>query len=90
MSTLDLINNQWLLLLTTPSDATLEETGFPVKVQKFLLNSDITSSESNLFQLYGLQEGQSILIRPDGYIAWKGSQQTQAIQDALRSALYLK
>lgn len=87
-STLDLVdNNKWLLFTT--SSMPLNESDFKVPLCNLVLDLDVSSSTTNLLDLYGLPKGRCILIRPDGYIAWKGPQNNQAVQAGLRHALCL-
>ena len=92
ISTLDLFEREFVLL-TAPetaaawADAVNEAariTGAPVKIITIGEGGDWTSTSGEFSTLYGLQENEAILVRPDGHIGWCGkSPDAKALIDAI-------
>ncbi|KAI9690447.1 MAG: hypothetical protein M1822_009410 [Bathelium mastoideum] len=98
ISTLDLVK-QHLVLLVTDSDSPWIDAANSqhVPIDTYVLNEaskpyhDLISSAR---QIMGLDEGRCLLVRPDGYIAWRGDRRLggheHALKRALSSILYIE
>lgn len=68
ISTLDLFGKEWVLLTQNPEWKMANELSLSV----LCLNKDFFSEDDQAFsKLFGLSDANAVLIRPDGYIAWR-------------------
>jgi len=91
ISLFDLFEGRLTLLTGEPDSAfraatmELADEGLPITVVSIggeLLDPD------GAFELgYGLAAGEAVLVRPDGYVAWRGSAGPMSVSDSLRAAV---
>jgi hypothetical protein len=80
ISSLELYQRGWLLL---SEDARWCEAAAVLGVERVQIGVDVTSSAPGDFRAaFGLREGGAVLMRPDGYIAWRA---TEGVEDAERA-----
>jgi putative polyketide hydroxylase len=59
----------------------------PVVAYTVGTNGDLGDPDDNWHQVYGVEADGAVLVRPDGYVAWRSRSGTSNPQEALRSAL---
>ncbi len=99
LSILDLFERDWVLLTGSPGDswrAALErvEPALRAGVRLVTIGSegDFEDPTGNWRELYGLERGGAVLVRPDGHVAWRGptgdARAGGALDDVLASVLH--
>ena len=59
-----------------------------IELESFLLQEDFTVVDTDLFKtLFGIGDNGAILIRPDGYIAWKTEESTANLNESLSEVI---
>lgn len=90
-SSLELISTNFLLFATDASSPWIQAAkGLDSKVDTFTLNKSSTpykDPEEKLKNFGKVGEGQALLIRPDGFIAWKAEKMERGHQKTLKDAL---
>ncbi|KAH8663231.1 FAD binding domain-containing protein [Ilyonectria robusta] len=91
-SSLELISTNFLLFATDASSLWIQAAkGLDLKVDTFTLNKSSTpykDPEEKLKNFGKVGEGQALLIRPDGFIAWKAEKMESGHQKTLKDALH--
>ncbi len=90
LSTLDLFGHGLTLLTTSRNNAWCDaardsERSLGVQIDTYVIGRAGLADHGRFAELYGLEEGGAVLVRPDGYIAWRAQSVGQASE--LRSAL---
>jgi hypothetical protein len=96
LSTLDLFQKGWVLITANKKwgDAA-EVQNLKIMLDNYLLGEDFTTDDLQTFKkLYGIGENGAILIRPDGFIAWKTKEligdEVKALSEAVKSVAQLE
>ncbi|MGH2873757.1 MAG: hypothetical protein ACRDL5_15005, partial [Solirubrobacteraceae bacterium] len=63
-----------------------ERLGVPVSVHA-AGEHGLLDPRGALGEAYGIADGGAVLVRPDGFVAWRGRDQARANADALASVL---
>jgi putative polyketide hydroxylase len=73
LSTIDLLGRRFVLL-ASPGGAfwrsAVSQPGLP-PIDVWVLGEDVVDAEASWMEAYGVQEGGAVLVRPDGYVAWR-------------------
>ena len=100
LSTIDLFGHGWTLL-TSAGSAGWDEAArrvaqrlqLPLEVFSVGATQGLRDVECTFQHIYGIGETGAVLVRPDGFIAWRtvhsGAQPDQVLEEALRSILSL-
>ena len=97
ISTLDLFGREWVLLLGSDGYAwqeaaqrAAERLSLPLNIYTF--GSDLVDVNGSFYAAYGITPAGAVLVRPDGFIAWRSERQEKeperAIEQALSSLLF--
>ena len=97
ISTLDLFGREWVLLLGSDGHAwqeaaqrAAERLSLPLTI--YTVGSDLVDVNGSFYAAYGITPAGAVLVRPDGFIAWRGEHQEKdpehAIEQALSSLLF--
>jgi putative polyketide hydroxylase len=93
-STLDLFECGFVLLTNGTSDgyryATLhaaDELKMPLAAYSISADGDFSCEEANFAELYGLDTGGVVLVRPDGHVAWRSRGNAGASEAFMRAVL---
>lgn len=73
ISTIDLVGRRFVLLAApggAPWRAALNQRGLP-QIDLHIIGEDVMDSEDSWMNVYGVQDGGAVLVRPDGYVAWR-------------------
>ena len=73
ISTIDLLGRGFVLLAASGGSfwrSAARQYGVP-RIDVRVLGEDIVDSDSSLMAAYGMEEGGAVLVRPDGYVAWR-------------------
>ncbi|KAF5621318.1 phenol 2-monooxygenase [Fusarium tjaetaba] len=97
ISTLDLIKTNFVLFTTDPSSPWIEAAkDMRPEIDTHSINRDtgtFNDPDDAFSRICKISEGEAILVRPDGFIAWRGEQRKDGhrnvLQKALESALHL-
>ncbi|MDD1368233.1 FAD-dependent oxidoreductase [Bacillus sp. MHSD_36] len=80
VSVLDLLGNDFVLFTGAENDSWAESAhtvsaklGVNIKVYRVGLSGDFIAQENVFSELYGLDDGGAVLIRPDGFIGWRSA-----------------
>ncbi|KAH7136762.1 FAD binding domain-containing protein [Dactylonectria estremocensis] len=91
LSTLDLIKTNFVLFATEPSSPWIDAAkNMALSVDTHGLNessSPLRDEDGSLRSVARISEGEALLVRPDGFIAWKAKVVVEGHQEALKSAL---
>ncbi len=91
ISTIDLFLKGWTLLTANKKWDTAAKNILPqlkLKPDTVLLGKDIDAEDPKTFKkLFGIGENGAILIRPDGYIAWKATTVPQDAEQVLENVV---
>ena len=92
VSTLDLFDGRLTVLTGRRGHlhgevAELAAQGLPVVM--LTVDRDLLDENGDLEALYGSADGHAVLVRPDGYVAWRGSASAADAAECLRSAVDL-
>ncbi|MEV0618110.1 hypothetical protein AB0I81_32625 [Nonomuraea sp. NPDC050404] len=77
ISTLDLFGSGYVLMATKPGGHAWMEAGRLVKdrlgiqLTRLLVNDELLDVDGRFPEQYGVRGGGAVLIRPDGYVAWR-------------------
>lgn len=74
ISILDLFQKGWVMITTDKQWQDVAKSFFDskIKLDTYLIGHDIITADPHAFKtLYGIGDHGAVLIRPDGYIAWK-------------------
>lgn len=79
-STLDLFGREFVLLTGTEGqgwcDASQElsnRIGIPLRSYRISPDGELTDPGKNWAEMYGIEAGGAVLVRPDGYVAWRSA-----------------
>lgn len=76
LSTLDLVKQNFLLITTDESSGWMDAAqsqSIPMDVHVITeQSSPIRDHSSRIKELYRMENGEAVLVRPDGHIAWRG------------------
>ena len=100
LSTIDLFGHGWTLLTSTGHAAWDDAAGrvaqrlhLPLEVFSVGATEELRDVEDSFQHVYGIGETGAVLVRPDGFVAWRtvhaGTQPEQVLEEALRSILSL-
>lgn len=73
ISTIDLVGRGFVLLAARGGTfwrAAANQHGLP-RIDVWVLGDDILDAEDSWITAYGVEEGGAVLVRPDGYVAWR-------------------
>lgn len=73
ISTIDLFGRGFVLLAALGGSfwrSAASQHGLP-RINVWVLGEDIVDSEDSWMAAYGVREGGAVLVRPDGYVAWR-------------------
>jgi putative polyketide hydroxylase len=94
MSTLDLFGNRFVLLAGADGAAWCEAArrighvgGFDLECHRFGAGGDLTAVENRWPVAYGVTEGGAVLVRPDGFVAWRSRDCPTQPERTLRDVL---
>jgi putative polyketide hydroxylase len=94
LSTLDLFNGQWVLLAGPTGGAWCDAAGRMTVAGAFALqcycvghDGDLRDVDNRWSTAYGVGGNGAVLIRPDGFIAWRAGNSGHEPETALRDAL---
>ncbi|MFN7943827.1 MAG: FAD-dependent monooxygenase [Blastocatellia bacterium] len=71
ISTIDLFNNQWTLLAGKDGGEWKKAADSINDLQSYQIGSDLQDIENRWSSAYGVDADGAILVRPDGFIAWR-------------------
>ena len=97
ISTLDLFGREWVLLLGSDGHAwqeaaqrAAERLNLPLNIYR--VGSDLVDVNGSFYAAYAIPPAGAVLVRPDGFIAWRSEHQEKeperAIEQALSSLLF--
>ena len=97
VSTLDLFGREWVLLLGSDGHAwqkaaqrAAERLNLPLNIYR--VGSDLVDVNGSFYAAYTITPAGAVLVRPDGFIAWRSEHQEKeperAIEQALSSLLF--
>ncbi|KAF5639344.1 phenol 2-monooxygenase [Fusarium sp. NRRL 52700] len=93
VSTLDLIKTNFVLFTTGHSSPWIEAAkGMTPQIDSYSINGDsgtLRDSDGTFSRTCRISEGEAILVRPDGFIAWRGRWRKDGHRDELQKALKL-
>ncbi|CVL11176.1 related to phenol 2-monooxygenase [Fusarium proliferatum] len=93
ISTLDLIQRNFVLFATGQSSPWIEAAkGMTPEIDFYSINTDngtLRDSDGTFSRICRITEGEAILVRPDGFIAWRGESREDGHRDTFRKALEL-
>jgi putative polyketide hydroxylase len=90
LSTVDLFGGRFVLLAGTQRLAWRDAAAtskLPIDVH--IIGEDVLDNDNEWRTAYGLDEGGAVLVRPDGYVAWRTRSQPDDPKRALAAALDL-
>ena len=87
VSTIDLIGKRFTALGSGPAWRAAAAGITRVPLDAFAIGADFTDPDGQWHTTYGVDEGGAVLVRPDGYIAWRCRGPVADPAAALRSAL---
>jgi putative polyketide hydroxylase len=73
LSTIDLFGRGFVLLAAaggTSWRAAVDQRGLP-RIDLHIVGEDLVDAEGNWMETYGVHQGGAVLVRPDGYVAWR-------------------
>jgi hypothetical protein len=91
LSTIDLFGRDYVLL-TGPEggtwvDAARSVTGARIGVHRIGGDGDLADSEGRWSEAYGVTAGGAVLVRPDGFVAWRNADMSDDPTRELSAAL---
>jgi 2-polyprenyl-6-methoxyphenol hydroxylase-like FAD-dependent oxidoreductase len=86
VSTIDLIGKRFTVLGSGRAWREAAAALAPVPVDAFAIGDELTDPEHQWHATYGLDEGGAVLVRPDGYVAWRSRAGVADPRKALGSA----
>jgi 2-polyprenyl-6-methoxyphenol hydroxylase-like FAD-dependent oxidoreductase len=96
VSTLDLFDGSFVLLAGPRGSAWCEAVGrvaselnVPLKASAVGLSGDLTDPEGVWAREYGIEPEGAVLVRPDGYVAWRSAAGLEAPEAVLRRVLWI-
>ncbi|KAG5755194.1 hypothetical protein H9Q70_002219 [Fusarium xylarioides] len=93
ISTLDLIKTNFVLFTIGQSSPWIEAAkSITPEIDAYSISRDsgaLTDSHGTFGRICKLSEGEAILVRPDGFIAWRGEGRKDGHRDELQKALEL-
>lgn len=93
VSTLDLIQTNFVLFAAGQSSPWIEAAkGITPAIDSYSINTNngtLKDSDGAFSRICTLSEGEAILVRPDGFIAWRGEWRKNGHRDKLQKALEL-
>lgn len=75
ISTIDLLGRGFVLLTASGAEvwrAALNQRGLP-RIDLYVIGEDLIDAEVSWMNAYGVQDGGAVLVRPDGYVAWRAA-----------------
>jgi putative polyketide hydroxylase len=88
VSTVDLFGSGFVLLTEDASWAAAgREVGADLPLRTYLIGTDVTEPAESVAKTYGAGSGGAILVRPDGFIAWRTEQASHDPVAHLRTVL---
>ncbi|AUC98869.1 2-polyprenyl-6-methoxyphenol hydroxylase [Bradyrhizobium sp. SK17] len=73
VSTIDLFGRGFVLLAAAHGAVwrtAVSQRGLP-RIDLHILGEDVVDTEGNWMDVYGVEDGGAVLVRPDGYVAWR-------------------
>jgi putative polyketide hydroxylase len=93
ISTIDLIGAHFTLLAGRDGDGWKQAAQAtsaswpPLSVHTIGGKSELSDPDGNFHEVYGIEPDGAVLVRPDGYVAWRSRTKTANPQAALRAAI---
>jgi hypothetical protein len=92
VSTIDLFGAGFVLLAAGPSEDWTEAAQavaarLGVSLLAYRIGRELRDPEGDFARLYGVREGGAVLVRPDGYVAWRAQEAATDPSDILEHAL---
>lgn len=91
ISSIDLVKQNLLLIAPDAGSLWFEAArGIPIPIDTYPINESSTpfkDPEGKLRQRCHLEQGDTLLIRPDGFIAWRGTKTQSGHKELLKAAL---
>ncbi|MES5482491.1 FAD-dependent monooxygenase [Bradyrhizobium sp. INPA03-11B] len=75
ISTIDLVGRGFVLLTASGGEAwraAVNQRGLP-RIDLRVIGEDLIDAEAIWMNAYGVQDGGAVLVRPDGYVAWRAA-----------------
>ncbi|OGT39694.1 MAG: hypothetical protein A3F12_01640 [Gammaproteobacteria bacterium RIFCSPHIGHO2_12_FULL_38_14] len=95
ISTLDLFENEYVLLVGSEGRAWLsaanqltEKSGFPIKSYHIASDGDLSDPENNFHKIYEISSTGTVLVRPDGHVAWRSKVMLDNPEAQLENAFF--
>src|SRR5947209_16875353 len=92
ISTLDLFGREWALLLGSDGHAwqeaaqrAAERLSLPLNIYR--VGSDLVDVNGSFYAAYAIPPAGAVLVRPDGFIAWRSEHQEKEPERAIEQAL---
>ena len=87
VSTIDLVGKRFALLASGPGwrEAATSIAELPLDV--FTVGHDLGDSDGGWHASYGVRRGGAVLVRPDGYVAWRAASAPADMKSALAAAV---
>lgn len=88
LSTIDLFGRGFVLLAAGAGSvwrAAAAQSGIP-KMDVWVVGDDFVDSDGTWMTTYGVQDGGAVLVRPDGYVAWRSAVRPSDPRRALADA----
>ncbi|NML21460.1 hypothetical protein HHL16_11275 [Pseudoflavitalea sp. G-6-1-2] len=90
LSTLDLVKSKWMLITGMQNGAWLRDVietnkqkGLRIRLFSFGEQGELKPENASLQQAFGIKEDGAILIRPDGFVAWRSTGYSTELADVL-------
>jgi putative polyketide hydroxylase len=94
ISTLDLVRSRFTVLTGAAGDAWLgaaaevaARVGIELGAHRIAAGTELSEPDGRWPQIVGISEGGALLVRPDGYVAWRAQDATARPSAALEDAL---
>jgi len=94
ISTLDLFGKNFCALAGANGGAWCDcarhasaELGLPVDTWRIAAGEKVSDPESRFAEAYGLTDSGAVIVRPDGFVAWRSKDASRASSVAMRDVL---
>lgn len=93
ISTIDLFGQQWTLLVGQDgqhwkenAQRAAEQLKLPLRV--YQIGNDLSDAKSSFYATYGITETGAVLVRPDGFVAWRARIGEGELEQVLARLIY--